>query len=292
MENIKVVLTHHAMLDCIPLRFGKVLKNKFAQLQATVDEVESRKQKPEEQRSGNQHFVGHLIQNEQILISNARFVLAKQNNYDYNRPIISIMRKQIGLATRAVSDLIRSYREADDITPQQIADHLYPLYQEGQLEDEQKIFKALVDLEIADAKDTFQDKIQKIMLENEQKVNEEVKKRLSLENKIRELEEQMKQSDKSNDPQYKGEQIDLSPIGTLANVRVGTRTNYNGREIRCTFLEFEEPTMPVRKMDQWADHDGQKTEKAKNKLGSLSEGIGFSRGNISPSSVISMISTS
>ena len=71
MENIKVVLTYHAMLDCIPLRFGKVLTNKFAQLQATVDEVESKKQKPEEQRSGNQHFVGHLIQNEQILISNA-----------------------------------------------------------------------------------------------------------------------------------------------------------------------------------------------------------------------------
>ena len=80
------------------------------------------------------------------------------------------------------------------------------------------------------------------------------------------LEEKMKSSDVQNDVQYKGETIDVSPIATLSNVIVGTRTNYSGKVIRCTTLEFEEP-IPNRVMDEWADKDGKKTTLAKSLIG-------------------------
>jgi hypothetical protein len=99
-----------------------------------------------------------------------------------------------------------------------------------------------------------------------EKYEEELIKRKEVEDKYNDLEEKMKSSDIQNDIQYKGEAIDVSPIATLSNVVVGTRTNYSGKVIRCTTLEFEEP-IPNRIMDEWADKDGKKTTLAKSLVG-------------------------
>jgi hypothetical protein len=262
MEKIQVVLTNHAMMDCIPLRFGIVLTNKHCFLEASLDDEGTSKQKPSEQNSGNKHFVGNLIQNNQIIINNARFVLGKKNNYEYSRPVIAVMLKEFGLATRSVSDLIRSYRENGDLSPEEIKNELHPLYKNKEIKDEQQIFKALVDMDVADAREDFNIKISKA----NQKYEEELLKRKEIEDRYKDLEEKMKSSDIQNDAQYKGETIDVSPIATLSNVIVGTRTNYSGKVIRCTTLEFEEP-IPNRVMDEWADKDGKKTTLAKSLIG-------------------------
>ena len=262
MAKIQVILTNHAMMDCIPLRFGIVLSNKHGFLEASSDDIGTSKQKPAEQRSGNQHFVGNFIQNNQTIITDARFVLGKESNFNYSRPIIAVMLKDVGLATRGVSDLIRAYRENGDLSPDDIKNNLHPLYINNEIKDETQIFKALVDMDVADAKETFEIKLS----EAEKRHEEELNKRKEAEDRYKELEEKMKSSDIKNDVQYKGEAIDVSPIATLFNVIVGTRTNYSGKVIRCTTLEFEEP-IPNRVMDEWADKDGKKTSLAKSLVG-------------------------
>jgi hypothetical protein len=262
MAKIQVTLTNHAMMDCIPLRFGIVLSNKHGFLEASQDDIGSSQQKPVEQSRGNQHFVGDFIQNNQTIITDARFVLGKENNFNYSRPIIAVMLKEVGLAARGVSDLIRAYRENGDLTPEDIKNNLHPLYLRNEIKDEQQIFKALVDMDVADSKEDFKIKIS----DANEKYEEELIKRKEVEDKYNDLEEKMKSSDIQNDIQYKGEAIDVSPIATLSNVVVGTRTNYSGKVIRCTTLEFEEP-IPNRIMDEWADKDGKKTTLAKSLVG-------------------------
>jgi hypothetical protein len=262
MEKIQVVLTNHAMMDCIPLRFGIVLNNRHCSLEAALDDEGTSKQKPIEQSNGNRHFVGNLIQNNQIILSNARFVLAKKKKHEYSTAVINVMLKEFGLASRSVSDLIRSFRESGDLTPEEIKNELHPLYTNDGIKDEQQIFKALVDMDVADAKEDFKIKISEV----NKKYEEELIKRKEIEDRYKDLEEKMKSSDVQNDVQYKGETIDVSPIATLTNVIVGTRTNYSGKVIRCTTLEFEEP-IPNRVMDEWADKDGKKTTLAKSLVG-------------------------
>ena len=262
MEKIQVVLTNHAMMDCIPLRFGIVLSDRHCILEAALDHEGTSKQKPIEQNNGNRHFVGNLIQNNQTVVSNARFVLAKKKKHEYSTAVINVMLKEFGLASRSVSDLIRSYRENGDLTPEEIKNELHPLYTNNEIKDEQQIFKALIDMNVADAKEDFNIKIS----EANEKYEEELLKRKEIEDRYKDLEEKMKSSDIQNDVQYKGETIDVSPIATLSNVIVGTRTNYSGKLIRCTTLEFEEP-IPNRVMDEWADKDGKKTTLAKSLVG-------------------------
>ena len=64
----------------------------------------------------------------------------------------------------------------------------------------------------------------------------------------------------------KKENINISPIHTLADVKTDKRTNRRGEEIRCTYLYFEKGVNP-RCMDEWADKDGEITKKAKNLIG-------------------------
>ncbi len=271
IENIKVVLTKHAMLDCIPLRFGKLLTNKYGYLQGQLDEKETKWQKPVELRKGNKHYIGDFFQDDKLLVSNARFVLAKQKDYEYYRPAISVLTKNNSLATRGVSDIIRGLREANKITPKQIAEYYHPLYVAGRFENEQEFFQTLVDLKadekLNDKLSIYKNEIQQKILEYDQKLYDKEKKIEDKDKRIKELEEQNKESDKLYDPQYDGEHIGMSPIGTLKKVTRGTRTDARLKRILCTYLEFEEPSMPIRKMDQWADRDGEKTKKAQRLIG-------------------------
>ncbi|MDA7635387.1 hypothetical protein N8755_05705 [Alphaproteobacteria bacterium] len=54
----------------------------------------------------------------------------------------------------------------------------------------------------------------------------------------------------------------VAPVYTLKSVIPTRRINSRGEDIKCTEFEFHED-VPTRKMDEWADPDGSKTEKAK-----------------------------
>ena len=55
----------------------------------------------------------------------------------------------------------------------------------------------------------------------------------------------------------------VAPVCTLKSVTLGSRINSRGEDIKCTEFEFHEEDVPPRRMDEWADPDGSKTEKAK-----------------------------
>ena len=60
-----------------------------------------------------------------------------------------------------------------DLTPEEIKNELHPLYKNNEIKDEQQIHKALVDMDVADAKEDFKIKIS----EANKKYEEELLKR-------------------------------------------------------------------------------------------------------------------
>jgi hypothetical protein len=81
-------------------------------------------------------------------------------------------------------------------------------------------------------------------------------------NELFTLKEQILLQEK-NKANYKGETIKVSPVSRLVSVRVGKRKNSRGEEVNCTYLKFEDPDLPERKMDEVFDKTGRITAKAK-----------------------------
>lgn len=152
-ELIDIYLTSHAQKDCIPLRFGFVpLYQEIGSLEAEFDETGTKNQKPHEQKEGNKHYFGKLTLNSGKLITDAVFVVGSdaRSNYKWQRaryPVISIMTRELG--SRGVSDLIRSFRMQERMTPDFIAKELHPLYADQRLKTEMSFFEALVKIGIS-----------------------------------------------------------------------------------------------------------------------------------------------
>lgn len=66
-----------------------------------------------------------------------------------------------------------------------------------------------------------------------------------------------------NKANYKGETIKVSPVSRIVSVRVGKRVNSRQEEVNCTYLTFEDPDLPERKMDEVFDRSGKITAKAR-----------------------------
>ena len=66
-----------------------------------------------------------------------------------------------------------------------------------------------------------------------------------------------------NKSNYKGETIKVSPVSRIVSVRVGKRLNSRQEEVNCTYLTFEDPDLPERKMDEVFDRSGKITAKAR-----------------------------
>lgn len=284
-EKIQIKQSDHSKYDCIPLRFGFLPQSDFGYIEGFEDKKGTQDQKPREQKAGNKRYRGKLFIKNELKIEDGTFVLKKQSKYRLERLLISVLPKEVGLATRAVSDLIRGYREDGDFSPEFIIKKLHPLYKQGAMEDEKKLFTELLKMGIEKSNADNEQRAKKSKAEMEADIEREVEKRV--EQRLKEiaqeedrrvaesqaqdqkLEEHVGQSvlkDKNSDPQYKGEEIDMAPICTLQKVWVGERTNYSGKVVRCTYLSFYE-NVPVRKMDQWADPSGQKTNFAQSLIG-------------------------
>ena len=253
-EKIQIKQSDHSKYDCIPLRYGFEPLSDYGYVEGLE----------------NQHFRGKLFVNNELKIEDGTFVLKKQNKYRLDRLIITVLPPKPGLATRAVSDLIRSYRVAGEFSPQFIIDRLHPLYKQGALADEKMVFTELVKMGLEKSQAEMElDLEQRIELRLKEIAQKENERRAESQTQDQKLEEHVEQSvlkDKNSDPQYKGEEIDMAPICTLKKVWVGERTNYSGKVVRCTYLSFYE-NVPVRKMDQWADPTGQKTNFAQSLIG-------------------------
>lgn len=260
-ETFNVTLSQHARLDCIPLRFGKILRFSHGKFTGCLDEEGTQNQKPREIKSGNQHYVGEFVDCNNEVYSNVRFVLAKPDPKRVARTVISVLLSEIGLATRAVTDLIRALRQEQKISPEQIAYRLYPLYNSGKISNEVELFEELVRLGVQVQTAELKSRLEKAQQKSEELFNlykEEEKKAEDYRKKII--------TNERKNIEYKGEKIDLAPICTLKDVKTGFRTNSRGKTIKCTYLHFYE-NVPARKMDAWADPFGEKTLKAQQLIG-------------------------
>ena len=260
-ETFNIILSKHARLDCIPLRFGKILPFSHGKFSGYLDEEGTQNQKPKEIKYGNQHYVGEFIDCNNEVYSNVRFVLAKPDTRKVARTVISVLLSEIGLATRAVTDLIRALRQEQKISPEQIAGKLYPLYNSGKISNEVELFEELVRLGVKVQTEELQFRLQK----EQQKSEEYFSLYKEQEKKAEDYRNEIISKDRKS-PEYKGEKIDLAPVCTLKDVKTSFRTNSRGSTIKCTYLYFFED-VPARKMDEWADPLGEKTRKAKELIG-------------------------
>ena len=262
MESIDVILTNHARLDCMTLRYGKLFQASNATFLGQFDDVKTQSQKPIEIKRGNQHYVGtltHSITGTEI--NNIRLVLAKQDNNRQARAVVSVLMTDGPLADRAVTDLIRDMRQQGEITPEFIVASLHPLYRDGKISSAVHFYKELVEMGIRNKTDSLEEDMSaaKARAANaEAELKDRDDKIIKLIRYIRELE--------SKTTGYAGEPIETAPICTLKSVTQGTRTTRAGKMVRCTFLDFEE-SVPTRTMDSWCDPDGTKTELAKSLIG-------------------------
>ncbi len=262
METIDVILTNHARLDCMTLRYGQLFQTSNATFLGQYDEVRTQDQKPKEIKRGNQHYVGtfiHRITGTEI--NNIRLVLAKQDQNRQARAVVSVLMTDNPLADRAVTDLIRDMRQQGEITPEFIVNSLHPLYLDGKISSAVDFYKELVEMGIRQKTDNLEEEM-RAAEDRATAAEAELKDRDAKIDKliqyIRELEAKSKG--------YAGELIETAPICTLKSVREGTRTTRAGKIVRCTFLDFEE-SVPTRTMDSWCDPDGAKTELAKSLIG-------------------------
>lgn len=256
LEKRYVRLTNHAMLDCIPLRFGFIPDVPAGVLRAEFDEVGTSHQKPIEIRRGNKHFKGHLELTNKTVLLDATFVLSSTDD------VVTIFRAD-DRAARSVSDIVRAKREAGEIDSEWIIENLYPLYQSGRIKNEMDLFNILIEITARDMTVDLQREIKRLQaLVEQMKTSAD---EASGESIILGDRDTIIKKDKQ-DPDYDGEDIDISPAFILKDVTLGKRQNAKGREVACTFLHFEE-SIPVRKMDEWADPNGERTELAKSLIG-------------------------
>ena len=263
-ENIKVKLSKHAQYDCIPLRFGFVPSTPHGMVEAVLDKAGTSKQKPIEIKDGKKHYRGKLTLKDGKIIEDAVFVIAPPSPRYAHRTVISVM-LEVGLATRAVSDLIRSYREEDKFDSQFIAKRLHRLYVGKKIKTETDFVQKLVEIGVEVTTKSVQEIANERIKAAEEKAEKERQKRISTEEKLEQIMREAIAKD-GTDAQYKNEDIETSPVCKLLDVKKGRRVKVNGDEVNCTILEFEED-VPDRIMDEWADPKGVKTDFAKTLIG-------------------------
>ena len=261
MDYIDVVLSRHALLDCLPLRFGVLLDTENAKFYGVYDDQGTQNQKPKEIRNGNKHYCGRLCHSSGVEVDDVRVVLARPDINRVAQTVISVMYREVGLADRAVTDLIRSLRESGTITSQQIIDEFHQLYTKGLISNTTDLYQRLVDKGIRDGMASYDNEIAEVnskaeLLRSNAKCSQDENSKLK--RKVLDLELQV--------AGYKGETVETAPICTLKTVRSGTRVNKSGKVFECTYFDFEED-VPSRVMDKWCDPTGEIVDKAKLLIG-------------------------
>ncbi len=142
---MKAHLTTHAFLDTIPLRIGVVLSDRRVLLEEVVHDTDGTdQQNRRELNDGRYHVIANLLTLHPSRKNLGRWRLVIKDSDDPQRlppvftvlPVDSDIRTEANL-TKALSDA----RQAGDtrITPEFIRDELHPLYQNGQLRNQQNL---------------------------------------------------------------------------------------------------------------------------------------------------------
>lgn len=255
-EHIDIVLSTHARLDCMTLRYGHLFHSSGATFIGAYDDVKTQDQKPREIKNGNQHYVGKFIHSTGVVIEDIRLVLAKPDKYRIARTVISVLLSDGGFSDRGVTDLIRDLRQENQITPNQIVNNFHPLYVSEKISTTVKLFAELVKLGVKKETDNHDQDLKE--------ARERSKASASLieekDEKIKKLIQQIHLLE-TQSPIYAGQSIETAPICTLKAVRHGTRRNSTNKLIKCTYFEFDED-VPSRIMDSWCDPHGKKAAHA------------------------------
>lgn len=257
---MRVKVSDHARYDSFPLRFGLVAPE-FLELVAEVeDPYATARQKPKEIRAGNRHFIGELWTCQGKKLFRARVVLTGENDADLHPTVITVLSEIHIPVDRAVSEIVRAKRESGSLSVEKIIEVLHPLYVQERIASPEKLIDIFVDMGVSEANQKIAEleAVLKSIEENSDALLDE-HERVKKENES--LKEKILQQEKIK-INYKGESIKVSPVSRLISVRVGKRINSRGEEVNCTFLKFEDPDLPERKMDQVFDRDGRITAKA------------------------------
>lgn len=244
-KKIKVVLSKHALLDCLPLRFGVTAKSPNCVFEGIVDVEGTSRQKPYEIKKGNKHYIGTLFFENGQRTENVRIVLTKEENFKNYRIGISVLSREVSLADRAVGDLIRDLRETGEISTTFIATKLHELYLNKAIPNAPSLFRELVKLGIK--------------LERQKSGSQRL--------------DGMDQAEIKNLLEYEAEKFNLktsdigvSFIAILSAVELTKRQNSSGKVISCVRLTFEN-TSDTRIMDDWCDPNGFVQKKADSLIG-------------------------
>jgi regulator of replication initiation timing len=258
---MKVKVSDHARYDSFPLRFGFVAPD-FLELVAEVeDSYATARQKPKEIRAGNKHYIGELWSCQGEKLCRARVVLSGENDADLHPTIITVLSEVNIPVDRAVSEIVRAKRESGSLSIEKIIEVLHPLYIQERISSPENLIDIFVDMGVSKAnqKITELEAVLKSIEKNSDSLLEE-HERIKKENES--LKEKILQQEKSK-INYKGEAIKVSPVSRLISVREGKRKNSRGEEVNCTYLKFEDPDLPERKMDEVFDKSGKITAKAR-----------------------------
>ena len=244
-KKIKVVLSKHALLDCLPLRFGVTAESPNCVFEGIEDVEGTSRQKPYEIKKGNKHYVGTLFFENGQRTENVRIVLTKEEPYQSYRIGISVLSRDISLADRAVGDLIRDLRETGEISTTFIATKLHALYVKKAISNSPSLFRELVKLGI----------------------------KLERQRNGRQRLDGMDQSEINNLLEFEAENFNIksSDVGVsflaiLKTVELTKRKNSAGKVISCVRLTFEN-SENARIMDQWCDPTGLVQKKANSLIG-------------------------
>lgn len=258
---MKVKVSDHARYDSFPLRFG-IVAPEFLELVAEVeDKYATSRQKPKEIRMGNKHFIGELWTCQGQKLFKARVVLSGDNDADLYPTIITVLSEVNIPVDRAVSEIVRAKRESGNLSFEKIIEVLHPLYLQEKISSPENLIDIFVEMGVSEANQkiaeletllrSVEDNSDALLADHE---------RIKQENEILKANILKYEKNKSN---YKGETIKVSPVSRIVSVRVGKRVNSRQEEVNCTYLTFEDPDLPERKMDEVFDRSGKITAKAR-----------------------------
>ena len=258
---MKVKVSDHARYDSFPLRFG-IVAPEFLELVAEVEDTyATARQKPKEIRMGNKHFIGQLWTCQGQKLFKARVVLSGDNDAELYPTIITVLSEVNIPVDRAVSEIVRAKRESGNLSVEKIIEVLHPLYLQEKISSPENLIDIFVAMGVSEANQKIAEleTILKSVEDNSDALLAD-HERIKQENEILKANILKYEKNKSN---YKGETIKVSPVSRIVSVRVGKRLNSRQEEVNCTYLTFEDPDLPERKMDEVFDRSGKITAKAR-----------------------------
>lgn len=258
---MKVRVSEHARFDSFPLRYGFV-PDEFLETSSEVEDAAgTNNQKPREIKAGNKHVVCRLWSLEGDDLCKARIVLSPATDSDPLAKIVTALSVEFVPADRAVSEIIQLKRRRGDISTNFIIETLHPLYVQKKLSSPESLVDIFVQIGVAEAARKG-DLLQSLLAQASEESETLARRNEELEAKYQELEARILQQEKRK-PNYRNEGVRVSPIAVLENVEVRLRVNSRGESVNCTYLSFQEPGLPERKMDEIFDRNGSITERAR-----------------------------